>query len=462
MLTLHDGCIHLLLSFFLVSRFQHLPLISSFISSWPPPPAADAASLDLLQVVGHLPLLLCSHHFPSFLFILPFPSSSPPPLSNLHFQPSTSKLAYSILTTLPDTRHPHISVHSTYSHLISYRIFHLPSTMQLISPSSVIFHRVGGLDLTTRFKDNELPAISDNDWKDGAAAVEISFSSGSALQSAVVVREFIPRYGDVTGRRYTDSEGNHQWINLPSYGLVDPSAYLSLIKQEIPKQALSWAATQGAAHQEALRLVQSGEAPELETLLQYDFARYQKTRSAFITGPARLGIHALPGGTGLMGSQAPLPRMITAQCDIVLNTYLTELLKQLFGDSDSAILKRFLATSSMDTHVAYVALRVITEGSVWVLLDKQRRDLENNISDRSLQRQLQDSLNSLVHLFSSKRFGMNYNKLVEGIPNEAAPFYSAIQDEANSSPSLSWNSSLYWLPTLANSVKIPFEPKTPF
>ena len=133
--------------------------------------------------------------------------------------------------------------------------------MQLISPSCVIFHRSGGLNLTTRFneKENELPAIDDSDWKNGADAVEISFSSGSVLQSAVLVREFIPRYGDVTGRRYTDNQGNPQWVNLPSYGLVDPSAYLALVKQEIPKQALSWAATQRAAHQEALRLIQSGE-----------------------------------------------------------------------------------------------------------------------------------------------------------------------------------------------------------
>ena len=177
----------------------------------------------------------------------------------------------------------------------------------------------------------------------------------------------------------------------------------------------------------------------------------------------------------------PLPRMITAQCDIVLNTYLTELLNELFGDADSAILERFLSTSSIDTHVAYVALRVITEGSVWALVDKQRRDFENNVSvsrtsgirhttiialtrwqDHTLQQQLQDSLNSFIHLFSSKRFGMNYRKLAAEIPKEAATFYSAIQEEADSLPSPTWSSALYWLPTLVKSVELPFEPKTPF
>lgn len=211
--------------------------------------------------------------------------------------------------------------------------------MQLISPSTVNFHRVGGLGLTTRFKEGQVPSIDGQDWKEGAETVEIRFSSGSALQLSVSVREFVPRYGDVTGRRYTDAEGNRQWINLPSYGLVDPLSYLALIKLQIPIQALTWAASQGAAHQEALRLITTGVAPELETLLQYDFARYQKTRSAFITGPESLGITALPGGTSLMGTRAPLPRMITAQCDIVLNTYLTELLKKLFGDSNSIVLK---------------------------------------------------------------------------------------------------------------------------
>lgn len=130
--------------------------------------------------------------------------------------------------------------------------------MRLINHEAIAFHRVGGLDLTTRFTDEEFPQIDESDWKVGSKAVEIVFSSGSTLESSILVREFVPRYGDVTGRRYTDGNGNHQWINLPAYGLIDPAAYLGLICVQIPNQACHWAATQGRAHKEALRLIDAG------------------------------------------------------------------------------------------------------------------------------------------------------------------------------------------------------------
>lgn len=130
--------------------------------------------------------------------------------------------------------------------------------MRLINYSGVVFHRVGGLNLTTRFKESEMPMISENDWKEKTRATEIAFSSGTALQTAIYVREFIPRYGDVTGRRYTDARGNHHWVNLPSYGLVDPAAYLDLIRCQIPQQVHSWAGTRGCAHREAIRLIKAG------------------------------------------------------------------------------------------------------------------------------------------------------------------------------------------------------------
>ena len=130
--------------------------------------------------------------------------------------------------------------------------------MRRINHEVVVFHRVGGLDLTTRFKGEGLPIIDESDWKSGSKVVEIVFSNGTTLQTSIIVREFIPRYGDVTGRRYTDADGSHQWINLPSYGLIDPAAYLRLIRVQISSQACSWAATQGRTHQEALRLIDTG------------------------------------------------------------------------------------------------------------------------------------------------------------------------------------------------------------
>lgn len=119
--------------------------------------------------------------------------------------------------------------------------------------------------------------------------------------------------------------------------------------------------------------------PRLTDMMQIGHAD-QKTRSAFITGPDHLGIEALPSDTDGMPSQFPLPRMITAQCDIVLTNYLSELLRELFGDANGPLLRRLLTANTSNTHIAYVALRIIAEGTVWVLVDKERRDQQNNIN----------------------------------------------------------------------------------
>ena len=130
--------------------------------------------------------------------------------------------------------------------------------MRLINHDTVVFHRVGGLHLTTRFKDDGLPIISENDWVVDSQPVEITFTNGTSLQLTTPVREFIPRYGDVTGRRYTDAHGKHHWMDLPAYGLVDPEGYSQLIRALIPRGTMSWAAAQGRSHQEAIRLIKNG------------------------------------------------------------------------------------------------------------------------------------------------------------------------------------------------------------
>ena len=104
----------------------------------------------------------------------------------------------------------------------------------------------------------------------------------------------------------------------------------------------------------------------------------QKTSSSYIAGPNRLGIEALPSNTATMPAQAPLPRMITAQSDIVLSKYLAELLQELFDNNDGLLLRRLVTASPHSTHIAYVALRIIVEGTIWVLVDKERRDAQNN------------------------------------------------------------------------------------
>ncbi|KIH87366.1 hypothetical protein SPBR_05022 [Sporothrix brasiliensis 5110] len=331
--------------------------------------------------------------------------------------------------------------------------------MRLINYKGVVFHRVGGLDLTTRFKDEaSLPVIDDGDWKSGSAAVEVVFTSGAALQTALLVREFVPRYGDVTGRRYTDANGNHKWINLPSYAVVDPAAYLNQLRFQIRSQACAWAATQGRAHQEALRLIDTGIAPELQLLLEYDFGRFQKTLSAYITGSERLGIERLPKDATSMPNQSPLPRMITAQCDIMLTQYLAERLRDLFGSADAQLIKRLTSANVVNTHVAYVALRILVEGTIWVLMDKQRRDEQNNTKV-----ELQSSLNSVIYTFSNARQGMDYVHFEHSLTSDAVAFYEDIDvQDSQASASPAWKSLLFWLPSVEDLMTTPYEAKEIF
>ncbi|CAK7207888.1 hypothetical protein SEUCBS139899_010703 [Sporothrix eucalyptigena] len=335
--------------------------------------------------------------------------------------------------------------------------------MRLINHDAVVFHRVGGLHLTTRFKEEGLPIISENDWKAGSKPADVTFTNGTSLSTTVPVREFIPRYGDVTGRRYTDAHGNHHWIDLPAYGLTDPAAYAILIRDSIPGNTFSWAAAQGRSHQEAIRLIRNGAAPELEKLLQYDFGRFQKTSSSYITGTNRLGIEALPSNTATMPAQAPLPRMITAQSDIMLSEFLAELLKQLFGNGDGLLLKRLMTANPPSTHIAYVALRIIVEGTIWVLIDKERRDAQNNTNDYSLQVQLQDSLNTVLHTFSNSRQGMPFSSFKRSLDSTALAYYDGLaEDDSNTLPSPAWKDNRFWLPSISELTNNVYEAKNVF
>ncbi len=130
--------------------------------------------------------------------------------------------------------------------------------MQLIHPAEAVFHRVGGLDLTTRFTEGELPVIDEEDWIEDSEPVDIVFSSDCNLESAASVREFTPRAGDATGRRFTDALGERRWIEIPSYGLARPSDFLDDFSRHIAAEARAWAFGQSSAHHEALRLIKSG------------------------------------------------------------------------------------------------------------------------------------------------------------------------------------------------------------
>lgn len=335
--------------------------------------------------------------------------------------------------------------------------------MQLTHLDGLIFHREGGLQLTTRFRQDEGYAISPDDWKEGSRPVSICFSSGSLLQSTALVRELKPRAGDATGRYFTDTAGNNHWVPLPSYGLVNPQAYLAFLRTQIPEQTRCWAAQQSEAHKEALRLLDAGQAPELQTLLHYDFARYQKTRSAYLTGTNTLGIPPLPSTALTFPGHPPLPRVITAQCDAVSSVYLAGLLAELFGEESGSLCHRLRSQTPRDTHIGYVALRILAQGTVWVMVDKHRRDLQNGTDDHALERQLQTNLNCLVSHFNAGHLGIPYADVLCQLPPEALAFYRSIDHEKLPGSEMdAWKSTLFWLPALPELLARPYKERHVF
>ncbi|EFX04989.1 hypothetical protein CMQ_5251 [Grosmannia clavigera kw1407] len=338
--------------------------------------------------------------------------------------------------------------------------------MQLTNPANLVFHREGGLQLTDRFKDGEWPAINPEDWKKGGTPIAITFSSGSLLESPILVLELVRREGDATGRVYTDAAGLHHWVHLPSYGVIDPESYLTWLRTRIPEQVRAWATTASAAHREALRLADSGLAPELLTLLSYDFGRNQKTRSSYLTGANDLGIPPLPRDSQTLPGRIPLPRIVTAQCDNISSIYLASLLEELFGDGNGALSKRLLSKAPLDTHIGYVALRMLIQGTIWILVDKKRRDVQNNTNDPSLEVRLQGNLQLLVSNFIQVHRGtVSYSLVRQILSREGMAFHGGIEAEKqlDQIPETdSWKNALFWLPALEDLLVQPHQVRLAF
>ncbi|CAK7218903.1 hypothetical protein SBRCBS47491_003663 [Sporothrix bragantina] len=164
-----------------------------------------------------------------------------------------------------------------------------------------------------------------------------------------------------------------------------------------------------------------------------------------------------------MPAQAPLPRMITAQSDIVLSEYLAELLKELFGSGDGLLLKRLVTASPHSTHIAYVALRIIVEGTIWVLVDKERRDAQNNTNDYSLQVELQDSLNTVLHTFSDSRQGMQFATFQKSLDATALAYYDGLaEDDSFTLLSPAWKNNRFWLPSVPELIDDEYEARDVF
>jgi hypothetical protein len=77
-----------------------------------------------------------------------------------------------------------------------------------------------------------------------------------------------------------------------------------------------------------------------------------------------------------MSGRVPLPRLITAQADIVISKFLDPLL-EVFRKQELYTL--FYSRDAAKVHTAYVALCLLTEGCIWMFKDAERRNLQNSV-----------------------------------------------------------------------------------
>jgi len=312
----------------------------------------------------------------------------------------------------------------------------------------IILHRIGGLQLTRRWGEADLPVVPEEDWKGPVHA--IYFTTGFEEPIEVRVRETVAYDGDKTGRIYTAANGVPTYHELPVYGITDPFEFRRIFRDHVHKYALVWAAAQkGDAYAEALRLIHSVRRQPMTDVLRYEFARFYKTGSAYIVGGDTLGIAPVPADARSLSGKAPLPRLITAQGDRVITLYLNELVRTLFGQAGS-ISRTSNSDQPCDIHDSYVALRVLVFGSIWYVQDRLRHGQQNGVDGPSVPesvQQVQGSLSAVVSALNHGVLGKDYPKLLERLSPPERDFHRRIQKEPPAGEA-EWANPLYLLPSL--------------
>jgi hypothetical protein len=133
---------------------------------------------------------------------------------------------------------------------------------------TVILHRPGGLNLTKRWSDGEMPIVPEGDWKtEGPQTIKLT--TGFKVPLEVEVRKIGHRDGDVTGRFYIDLSGKNQWVELPLYAITEPSGFLKSFGDHIHSYANDWALEMGGTHLEAVRIIRSQRVCTHDILSSY-------------------------------------------------------------------------------------------------------------------------------------------------------------------------------------------------
>jgi hypothetical protein len=178
-----------------------------------------------------------------------------------------------------------------------------------------------------------------------------------------------------------------------------------------------------------------------------------KTGSANIVGGNKLGIAPVPDDACTMPGKVPLPRLITAQIDIMLSRKLEQLLNDLFRSSEELELLS-PACGAFQLHTAYVVVDALVRGTVWILKDMKRRRGENSgavelvkgINEEASE--IQRSLNSIIFRLNQKLTCFQFEDLMELLTEKERTYHSQILEGSAVSFKDEWENPRFWLPPI--------------
>jgi hypothetical protein len=170
-----------------------------------------------------------------------------------------------------------------------------------------------------------------------------------------------------------------------------------------------------------------------------------------------------------MPGEVPVPRLITAQADNVNTIVIEPLLETMFGP-EGTVTKLLDCATEDETHLGYVALDILTHGSIGIFDDMVRRGQQQpdqvGEGDGSLQshnilggeervlnpKELEDIRRSLIEAIDSfarslVRRGQPPRDIMARLSQTARQYHADVEAQPHPGPN-EWRNPRFWLPPL--------------
>ncbi|KAI1382533.1 uncharacterized protein F4822DRAFT_423525 [Hypoxylon trugodes] len=205
-----------------------------------------------------------------------------------------------------------------------------------------------------------------------------------------------------------------RYIRLSTENAERWNCHLMLL--QIRREYLNWAGQQCRSYKDLVSLIQEhggdNTSQALKLLLSYEHARCN------IVGEATLGIDPIPRDTQTMPGSVPVPRLIVAQWDTLSTKISDQWAQQLFQCPDGLVYKLLMSQEPTKIHAGYIALHVLTDGSLWVVEDQHRRGKEHSTEGHPAPEAIntiEDGLNELLFVFATSCKKVGFEAVYRGL-----------------------------------------------